>query len=549
MPRPSTLALLIACALPVAAQAASDPLADAVRARLEGDRTGACLAVALIEADRVRRAFHCAGDRPAPDAATAFEIGSVSKTMTSVLLARLIGEGRASLDDPLARHLPAGTRVPDFEGRPILLRHLVTHTSGLPPLPPGIPFTSLDDPYAAITPEALLEALGRSRLEAAPGARFQYSNFAAMLLSQAVAHTGGADVETQLRTRLFAPLGMQHAHVRAKPAGARVAQGHQPGGLPTSAWNFHVDLAGVGGVRASLDDMVRYVQAQWSRSGDDPLDAALVRTHAPVATEATPRQMGMNWMLAPWRGGGTLVAHEGGTGGFSSLVAFVPGQRRGVVILSDTALTSTGGLGALGMHLLDPSTPAPKPRRRIDAPAALLASLAGEYELDGGLRMRLWVRDGALWSQASGQAAYELAHDDAGDFYPLGYDALLRPRRGADGRYTFVLMQGGGAAQARRIGAEPTAPTPDAAAVADLSAYAGEYPLVPGFSLTFSVRGGLLHVQGTGQPAIALDPVGKDVFAAPAVGAELAFERDAQAAVVAVTLRQNGQVLRGEKKR
>src|SRR5690606_30201713 len=184
---------------------------------------------------------------------SAFEIGSVSKTMTAALLAELIRRGEGSLDDPLADYLPEGTVVPAFEGQPILLRHVVTHTSGLPTLPPGVAVANPADPYAAMTPRAVLDSLARVQLSQAPGTDFAYSNFASMLLSHAVAHRSGTDFESLLQRRLFAPLGMQHAHVKAKPDDVRVALGHLPNGTVTPGWNFATDLAGVGGVRATLD--------------------------------------------------------------------------------------------------------------------------------------------------------------------------------------------------------------------------------------------------------------------------------------------------------
>lgn len=543
MLRTTLLATLVGFASTATAQDASTPaLSATVRASLDGDRTGACLAVALIDGDRVQRAYECA-DRAAPRAGLdtgAFEIGSVTKTMTAALLAAFIAEGKASLDDPLARHLPARTEVPTFGGKPILLRHLVTHTSGLPALPPGMVPKNPADPYAGLDAKALLDALSKTKLARAPGERFEYSNFAVMLLSHVVARLGGGDFERLLDTRLFTPLGMQAAHVADAPAGVRALQGHTANGSPTAPWTFVADLAGVGGVRATLDDMVRYTRAYLDGSGDARLDASLKAT---LAQQSSTPPMGMNWMLRPWNGK-TMAAHEGGTYGFSSLVAFVPGTRRGVVILSDTALGSTGGLGALGMHLLYPSQPAPKPRRRIAAPAELLEAMEGEYALDGGLRMQLKRRDGALWAQVPGQPAIELAHDDAGDFYPLSLDALLSPQRQPDGRYGFTWSQGGGRVQAQRVDASTTAkvPMPDAAT---LRGYVGTYPLVPGFALTVTERDGALLVQGTGQPALPVEAAARDVFVVPAVGAEFRFERDAGGRVVAIELRQAGQVLRG----
>jgi serine-type D-Ala-D-Ala carboxypeptidase/endopeptidase len=543
---PLLLASLLAASLPAHAMS-GDQLAAALDKRLRGDRTGACVAAAVIEDDQVSRAFVCADPRARRlDERSALEIGSVTKTMTATLLAQLIGEGKASLDDPLAKYLPPGTRVPEFDGQPIRLRHLVTHTSGLPALPPDMPIADPDDPYAQLAPEALLAALQKTTLGRAPGTQVEYSNYAMMLLSYAVARTAGSDFESVLDACLFGPLGMHGAYVRRKSAAVRPAKGHLPNGRVTPAWTIHPELSGVGGVRATLDDMVRYVQAQWRGTGDPALDAAIRMTHAPIALP-DGRSAAMNWMRQPWRDG-TLYAHEGGTGGFSSLVAFVPEQKRGVVLLSDTALTSLGGLGAIGMHLLDPSAPLPPPRKLARAPAGLLEALTGEYLLGDGLRVRLWHRKGVLYGQTAGQPVLEFGYDDAGDFFPLKLDALLSPRRQADGRYGFVWSQGGGEMTARRVDPAP-ARAPYAVAAEALQAYVGRYPLMPDFALAVSVRDGRLHVQGTGQAPLPLDAVEKDVFVADAVGAELRFERDASGGVVAVTLVQHGQRLRGERER
>src|SRR5690554_1897516 len=285
--RPALQMLALALAVSGTLQAADDAsLSATVDQRLSGDRTGACMAVAVIDGARVARAFRCAdpadAGRIGPD--SAFEIGSVSKTMTATLLADLIVRGKASLDDPLADYLPEGTAVPDFEGQPILLRHVVTHTSGLPALPPGVAVTSLADPYAGMTVQAVLDSLGRAELSQAPGTGFEYSNFASMLLSYAVAQRAGMDFETLLRQRLFAPLGMEHAYVNEAPDGVRAATGHLPNGAVAPPWNFATDLAGAGGVRATLEDMVRYVQGNLDPSGT-PLEASIALARKQVGEQ------------------------------------------------------------------------------------------------------------------------------------------------------------------------------------------------------------------------------------------------------------------------
>jgi hypothetical protein len=148
--------------------------------------------------------------------------------------------------------------------------------------------------------------------------------------------------------------------------------------------------------------------------------------------------------------------------------------------------------------------------------------------------------------QAQGQPAFVLSHDSAGDFFATEIDAQLRPVRKADGGYGFSWHQLGGMQIAQRVGAKPAKPAL-ALTAAELAAYAGEYPLVPGFALRVFEQDGKLFVQGTGQPPIEVAPLVADAFVAEAVGAELRFERR-EGKVAAVTLLQNGQKLRGERK-
>ena len=137
-----------------------------------------------------------------------------------------------------------------------------------------------------------------------------------------------------------------------------------------------------------------------------------------------------------------------------------------------------------------------------------------------------------------------MGYDSAGDFYPLLFDALLRPIRSKDGSYTFTWHQLGGVLRAEKIDASATAPTFRVSA-AELKAYEGEYPLLEGFALKIFAQNDKLFAQGTGQQPIELTAVAKDVFVSEAVGAEITFERNASGAVVALTLKQGGQTLRG----
>jgi D-alanyl-D-alanine-carboxypeptidase/D-alanyl-D-alanine-endopeptidase len=539
--RLKTLLLAILAMLPCAASATTDEtdLAATLQRRLSGDRSGACIAAAVIDGG-VKRAFVCAnGGKPRADERSAFEIGSIAKTMNATLLAQFILAGKVTLDTPLAQVLPAQAKLPVFEGRPILLRHVVTHRSGLPALPPDFAPADMTDPYARLDEAALYAALGSTSLQRAPGTQFEYSNFATMLLSAALARLAGTDYESLIRQRLFEPLAMTHAHIAQRPEGIRAAQGHMSNGRATPAWTIPTNLAGVGGVRATLDDMIGYLEAQLGLR-ESPVAEAIALTQREVETDGEPA-MGMNWMRMPVNGRSVLL-HDGGTGGFASFIAFDRAKGRGVVVLSDAALADVSGIG---LHLFDGAMPLGKPRRIATPDRALLDALAGDYVIDGGERVTLRRRGKALSVQAQGQPEFELGHDDSGEFFAREFDASLRPQRAAGGTYGFAWQQLGAVRIARRIDAAPKKPALRLDAQA-LAAYVGEYPLIPGFALRVFVKDAALYVQGTGQPALQVAAVDTDVFASAEVAAELRFERR-DGKVVALTLVQNGQQLRGER--
>lgn len=523
-----------------------DDLRAALVQRFKGDRTGACIAAGVIDGGVVATAYYCA-DPSSPrtyDEHTAFEIGSITKTMTAALLAEFVARGDVALGDPITKLLPPGTRVPSFNGHEITVGQIVTHTSGLPAIPASYRPPDPNNPYASATERDLLDALAQTNLTREPGAKWEYSNFAMMVLSYALARHAGKDYETLLRERLLIPLGMNETYVAQRPPQVHPAQGHFPNTAPASPWDFSPDAAGVGGVRATLPDMLRYLEGQLG-TRESAITPALARTQQRL-TRVDGHEMGMNWVLLI-RNGRTIVAHEGGTGGFSSYAGFDRSAKRAVVLLSDTALTSLGGLGQLGTHLLDPTAPVGAPRVVATADARLIDALVGRYRLQSGLGMELRHEDDHLTIQADGQSKFEMGYDSAGDFYPLKFDALLRPKRKADGNYTFTWFQLGGVIEAEPIDARPIASrwTPSGDQLED---YVGSYPLTPNFALRVFAADAKLSVQATDQQPLELVSVEPDVFVAESVAAEIDFERDASGKVVALTLKQRGHILKGERR-
>jgi len=524
----------------------NDDVRAALEQRFKGDRTGACVAAGVIDDGAIATAYYCAdpnAQRPY-DEHTAFEIGSITKTMTAALLAEAIARGEVTLGDPIAKLQPPGTRVPSFNGHDITVGQIVTHTSGLPGLPAQYQPPDMDNPYAAATERDLLDALATTELTREPGAQWEYSNFAMIVLSYALARRSGKDFETLLHERLLVPLGMNDTYVARRPPQVRLAEGHLSNTKPAVPWDFHPDMAGVGGVRATLPDMLRYLEGELG-TRESAITPALARTQDEVANVGGHR-MGMNWFLLA-RNGRTIVVHEGGTGGFSSFAGFDRTAKRAAVLLSDTALVTIGGLGQLGIHLLDSSAPTGTPRLVATADPTLIDALVGKYRLQTGLGIELRHKGGILTIQADGQAEFEMGYDSARDFYPLAFDALLRPKRKADGTYGFTWFQLGGASEAERIDTAPPVAAKWTPSESDVKDYIGSYPLTPRLTLRVFATGAQLFVQGTNQPSFELAPVERDVFVVVSVSAEIDFGRDAGDKVVSLTLKQRGRVLQGER--
>jgi serine-type D-Ala-D-Ala carboxypeptidase/endopeptidase len=440
----------MSCATPAFA-ISNDDVRAALEQRFKGDRTGACIAAGVIDDGTIATAYYCAdpnSQRPY-DEHTAFEIGSITKTMTAALLAEFIARGEVTLSDPIAKLLPPGTRVPSFKGREITIGEIVTHTSGLPALPAGYRAVDINNPYANVTERDLLDALAATELTREPGSKWEYSNFAMMVLSYALARRSGKDYETLLRERLLIPLGMNETYVAQRPTQVRLAQGHLSNTMTAVPWDFPPDMAGVGGVRATLPDMLRYLEGQLG-TRESAITPALVRTQEQVASISGHR-MAMNWNLST-RNGHARISHAGGTGGYSSFATFDRTAKRAAVLLSDTALTSIDSLGPLGLHLLDPSISVGAPRVIATADGKLIDALVGKYRLQNQLGMELRHSGGGLTLQADGQPEFEMGYDSAGDFFALKFDALLRPKRKADGTYSFTWLQLGGALEAERTG-------------------------------------------------------------------------------------------------
>ncbi|RUO36995.1 hypothetical protein CWE13_09145 [Aliidiomarina shirensis] len=417
----------------------STQVTEAIKARIERDSSTACIAAARLQRNddggvRSERGFYCADEQSAlPTADSRYEIGSVSKAMLGGIYAHLVAEGKLDINQPLQDWVPEGIEVPQFSENPILLRHMLTHTSGLPRLPARLMPAEVNDPYADFTEEALWQSLAEAQLVAEPGEQFGYSNFAFMLLSNIAAKASGVPLAELYEQTLYTPLGMVNASFTGETMQPLSAEGDQ-----VLNWNFAEDMQGVGGVRASLSDMEAWVSAQLG-FGPEALTTAFATSHE-VLAETEQVNVGWAWLHAPVQGN-TYITHGGGTGGFATMVAINPETQQAAIVLSNAALYQTGDVQALALHLLDANIPPGTPHMPIMMPDSVnLEDYFGYYELVPGFVVHVFAENGELMIQATGQPSAPVTYSDADVFENIAYGARFVFDRNEEGDVVSVTL-------------------------------------------------------------------------------------------------------------
>ncbi|MFE6617688.1 serine hydrolase domain-containing protein [Streptomyces sp. NPDC057740] len=314
------------------------PAADAtLRERLERavDAVDAPDAVFAVSRHG-RRTLHCGGTAAPPPVAREdlrYEIGSATKTFTGLLLAHLVQRGPLTGGESAAACLAPGRRT---DTAPVTLAHLITHTAGLPGLPPDFYVRALPawrtNPYGRYPAERVTEAFLRHRPRHRPGTRWHYSNFGVAVLGHALAAATGTDWEELLAAQLLRPLGLSGTALRAEdPKTDAVGHGKdgQSTALPFDAGGF----AAAGAVRATPHDLLTFLEAHLDPAGTPCADALrAVRTpvlrrglgHRHVHTTA--------WFRHP-TDGGPMYFHSGATLGQQAFLGFRPDTGTALVAL------------------------------------------------------------------------------------------------------------------------------------------------------------------------------------------------------------------------
>ncbi len=416
--------------------------------RIDGQKRSVGIVVGVVEPGgrRVVGYGRLATDDPGePDGDTVFEIGSITKAFTAILLAELVAEGEFELEQPVQRLLGPDVTVPTRNGAEITLLHLTTHSSGLPRLPSNLRPANAANPYADYTVAQLNEFLSSYELERDIGETVEYSNLGAGLLGHALALSQETDYDTLVSARLLEPLGMADTSITLSSSQQeRLAIGHSVQLKPVANWDLPT-LAGAGALRSTVNDMLTFVEANLGLV-ESPLHAAMAVTHAPRRDFAPPdMRIGLGWVTR--RGHGReLHWHNGGTGGYRSFLGFDLESQTGVVVLSN----SGDGVDDLGFHLLDSRyglVVPPALRTAVEVDPAIYDAYVGRYQLNEDLVFTVTRQGDRLFVQLTGQPRFEVFPESETYFFLRVVDAQITFGRAEDGTVDHVVLHQNGVDQ------------------------------------------------------------------------------------------------------
>ena len=413
------LASLVLPATPVGAQAALDSVDRYVRAELARQRIPG-ISVAVLRGDSVvlARGYGFANLEhrvPAADS-TIYQSGSVGKQFTAAAIVTLAREGKLRLDDSIRRYLPQGPRA--WQG--ITIRHLLTHTSGIPD------YTDSTMDYRRDYTEAQLVVLaGRLPLQFRPGATWSYSNTGYALLGVIVRRVTGKFYGDYLRELIFQPLGMRTARVISesdivpnRAAGYRLVDGepkNQEWVSPT------LNTTADGSLYLTVLDL-----AQWARG----LNHARVLDSAGLLASWTPVRLsdggtypyGFGWIVGDQRGR-LRIGHTGSWQGFRTSIQRYPEFDLTVIAMAnlDAALPEAISFGIAGMlepallppHLLPKSQDGPP--EPVPSLLAAVAAGSASTRLAPGLR---------VFASKSVRDEWGRSLTDVSRWEPLGCDVV-----------------------------------------------------------------------------------------------------------------------------
>lgn len=354
-----------------------------------------------------------AQDKSKPDGDTVYEIGSISKVFTGILLADAVTQGHVQLDQPASDLLPEGVKMPRRGKRPITLQDLATHVSGLPRLPDPFKPADWTNPYADFSDENLHEFLNRHQLTRPPGKKSEYSNLGMGLLGHLLSLQNKSSYEQLMIDRLVKPLQMANTTITfTKQQQSRLAPPHDGEGNPTTNWDIPT-LAGAGGIRSTVNDMLLLAKANLNPPKNElgkALELAWKVHQKPLAKGNSP--MGLAWHVAH---DGHTRWHNGQTGGYHSMLLVNRKQNTAVILLTNTGTGKVDRLAQDILRMLAGEKVTPRTFKKfiqvknfIQVPTKVMQRYVGKYELGPNFIFTVNVKKDKLMVGLTGQPTHEV---------------------------------------------------------------------------------------------------------------------------------------------
>lgn len=377
-----------------------------------------------------------------PDEKTLYEIGSISKVFTSLLLAEAVESGRLKLDDPISTVMKELATKNKTVGDAITFKHLSLHVSGLPVMPTNIEPADSTNPFDGYNRTMLTEYMLSVKPERKPGEGYEYSNLAVGLLGDLLSQQAGVSYESLLKQKLTEPLKMSDTVITlSEQQASRFAPPYNAALLPDKAWDFDA-LAGCGAIRSTIDDMLLFAEASLNPP-DEPLGKAIElawKQHKPASDGS--HAMGLGWMIAQ---DGSTRWHNGQTGGYQSMILVSREQKCAAVLLCNTAGSQTDALAeqiiqtVMGLDVLPRSFD-----KEVEVDPEVAKRLAGKYQLAPGIVITVQVKNGRMVAQLTGQQFLALIPKSETEWKYQLVDATLKfelPKSGSSPKVT--LLQAG----------------------------------------------------------------------------------------------------------
>lgn len=295
------------------------------------------LSIAMVENDKVV----CAGIVTGKDSFqivdnkdSIFEIGSLTKVFTSILLSGFVNNGLVKTSDPIKSFFDFPLKQSSLKGKEITLENLANHTSGLPRVDVSMLSENYDanNPYKNYDEKMLNNYLqNKMQLNTVPGTKFSYSNLGGGLLGFILCKKAHKTFEELLQQYIFSPFEMKSSTTRLSFVKERLVKGHNKRGDVTENWTFHDVAAGAGAIKSCASDMVKFIQANFKTN------KTLELPREKTFSVKDGMDIGLGWIIKREKDGSTVYWHNGGTGGYRSCLVMDADKKSGVIILSNVS--------------------------------------------------------------------------------------------------------------------------------------------------------------------------------------------------------------------